>query len=308
VLVGAAFQAGLLPFDVAALTEAVRLNGVDVDASLAALAWGRAAVAQPDVVAAALSPVPDGTTGTTGARGAAPPSRRAVPADLAPDADWLASLAQVVQRRVAELIDFQNARVARDYLARVRDVARQERATTNDPAWPVTETFARGLYALTATKDEYEVARLHLLDEEQEAFAKSFPGARRVYLLKPPLLASLGLRRKIKLVRTARPAFRALRAGRKLRGTPLDPFGWSSERREERQFLVEYLEWVGRALALLTPANVDAVRAIVNAANDVHGYAHVRQSSMAKVRTDVAQRFAALTGSAQRQPSYPIAG
>ena len=104
-------------------------------------------------------------------------------------------------------------------------MARTERSATADPQLPVTESFARGLFALTAVKDEYEVARLHLLDEEQEAFARAFPGARPVYLLKPPLLARLGLRRKIKLVRTARPAFRLLRAGRHLRGTPFDLFG-----------------------------------------------------------------------------------
>jgi len=161
----------------------------------------------------------------------------------------------------------------------------------------VTEAFARGLYALTAIKDEYEVARLHLLDEEQAAFANAFPGARPVYLLKPPLLATFGLHRKIKLVRTARPAFRALRAGRRLRGTPFDLFGWSAERRVERQFLADYLAWVQQALAHLTPATVEAGRAVVDAANNVHGYAHVRQASMAAVRTAVAGPLAQLEGS-----------
>ena len=153
--------------------------------------------------------------------------------------------------------------MARAYLARVREVAERERTATLDPAWPVTETFAHGLYALVATKDEYEVARLHLLDEEQGAFSRAFPGARRAYLLRPPLLAHIGLRRKITLVRTARPAFRVLRAGRRLRGTPFDVFGWTAERRAERQFLADYLAWVAIALDHLSPASADAVRALV---------------------------------------------
>jgi indolepyruvate ferredoxin oxidoreductase len=290
VLVGAAFQAGLLPFGVDELAGAIRLNGVDVPAGLAALAWGRAAVATPDVVADALSPAPDN-----------PPTRpeREVPADLEPDAGWPAALRQLVRSRVAELIDFQNAGVARDYLRRVTDVAGTEQSATDDPHLLVTESFARGLYSLTAVKDEYEVARLHLLDEEQQAFAHAFPGARRVYMLKPPLLASLGLQRKIKLVRTARPAFRLLRASRRLRGTPFDPFGWSAERRGERSFLDEYLSWVAVALAHLTPATADAVCGVVDLANDVHGYAHVRRASIVRVHAEASRQLAALTGSEQ---------
>jgi indolepyruvate ferredoxin oxidoreductase len=287
VLVGAAFQAGLLPFRVEELEGAIRLNGVDVPASLAALAWGRAAVATPETVAHALSPTPDD-----------PPSRpaRHVPAELEPDSSWPDTLRQLVGVRVAELIEFQSAGVARDYLRQVGDVARTEQSATGDPHLPVTASFARGLFALTAVKDEYEVARLHLLDEEQQAFARAFPGARRAYLLKPPLLARLGLRRKITLVRTARPAFRLLRAGRHLRGTPLDLFGWSAERRGDRSFLADYLSWVTIALAHLTPTTVDAVGAVVDLANDVHGYAHVRQAGIARVRAEAARQLAALTG------------
>ena len=299
VLVGAAFQAGLLPFGADALAGAIRLNGVDVAASLAAVAWGRAAVATPEALAEALAPPAHD-----------PPSRRApeLPDDLEPDADWPASLRQLARSRVAELIDFQSTGVARAYLSRVADVALMERAATGDPQLVVTTSFARGLYALTAVKDEYEVARLHLLEEEQQAFARAFPGARRVYLLKPPLLASLGLRRKIKLVRSARPAFRLLRAGRHLRGTPCDPFGWSAERRREQKFRDEYLSWVAIALGYLTPATADAVGAVVDLANDVHGYAHVRQESMARVRAEAARRLAALTGAAQAtRTASPVA-
>jgi indolepyruvate ferredoxin oxidoreductase len=299
VLVGAAFQAGLLPFGAEALAEAIRLNGVDVAASLDALAWGRAAVARPDIVAEALSPV----------RATPPtPTPRALPGDLEPDTDWPATLRQLVRSRVAELTDFQNAGVARDYLRRVADVAGAELAATSDPDLPVTESFARGLYALTAVKDEYEVARLHLLDAEDEALTQAFPGARRVYLLKPPLLASMGLQRKIKLIRTARPAFRLLRAGRRLRGTPFDPFGRSRERRGEREFLDDYLSWVAVALAHLTPATADAVCGVVALANEVHGYAHVRRASMARVQAEAARRLAGLTGADEmHQARSPVA-
>jgi indolepyruvate ferredoxin oxidoreductase len=298
VLVGAAFQAGLLPFGAGELDEAVRLNGVDVPASQAALAWGRAAVASPTAVSAALAPP-----------GPAPPEVHALPAaGLEPDPDWPDPLARAVGVRAAELTAFQSARVARAYLHEVRQVAARERQATGDPALPVTLAFARGLHALTAVKDEYEVARLHLLAEEQEAFARAFPGARRVYLLRPPLLARLGLRRKIKLVRTARPAFLGLRAARHLRGTPLDVFGWSAERRAERRLLREYRDWVADALALLTPATAGTVEALVRTAEDIRGYAHVRQANIARARAEVARLRDELCIPGLRERSYPVAG
>jgi indolepyruvate ferredoxin oxidoreductase len=317
VLIGAAFGAGLLPFGAEELNEAIRLNGVDVPASQAAIAWGRAAVASPDVVAAALAPAAPKDDPVS----VHPTAVRPLPAHLEPDASWPEALRRVVHLRLAELIDFQSARVAEHYLAQVREVAVKEQAALGDLAGRVTETFARGLFALVAVKDEYEVARLHLLDEQQAAFADAFPGSRPVYLLRPPLLATLGLRRKIKLVRSARPAFLALRAGRRLRGTPFDIFGWSAGRRAEREFQVEYLAWVERALGYLTPHTVDAVRRVVDAANNVHGYAHVRQSSIAAVRrTAVGQLDQLAQTPPPEQPlppdqhmtpdrtSYPIAG
>jgi indolepyruvate ferredoxin oxidoreductase len=300
VLIGAAFQAGLFPFGEAELTEAVRLNGVDVPASLAAVAWGRAAVAQPDLVASAVAPAQPVTV---------PAPVRPLPPDLQPNAEWPAPLQQAVRVRVSELIEFQNERVARHYLQQVRAVATREAAASPEQHLALTETFARGLYALVAVKDEYEVARLHLLEEERAAFAAAFPGSRPAYLLKPPLLARFGLTRKIALVRSAPLAFHLLRAGRHVRGTPLDVFVWSAERRAERRFRTEYLQWVETALSHLTPATAAVARQVVDAANDVHGYAHVRQTSMAAVRATATARLADLSGAPTGQPArLPIAG
>ena len=92
-------------------------------------------------------------------------------------------------------------------------------------------------------------------------------------------------------------------AGRHLRDTPFDPFGRSAERRGERRFRDDYLAWVAIALAHLTPATTDAVRAVVDLANDVHGYAHVRQASIVNVHAEAARQLAALTGSEQPVPT-----
>jgi indolepyruvate ferredoxin oxidoreductase len=305
VLVGAAFQAGHLPFGEEELTEAIRLNGVDVTASLAAVNWGRAAVADPTIVSRALE-----SGNAVGASGADrhPTAPVELPAGLRPDETWPRALQDVGALRSAELVAFQNARLARRYVEGVRAVVAKERAGTGAGELPVSEAFARGLYALMATKDEYEVARLHLLPAEQDSFARAFPGARPVYMLKPPLLASLGLKRKIKLVRTARPAFGLLRAARHLRGTPLDVFGWSAEHRAERRFLTEYLSVVDTALHQLTPDSVDTVLSVVDGANRVHGYSHVRHASIIAVRAEVARSLEALSARASSDLRYPVAG
>jgi indolepyruvate ferredoxin oxidoreductase len=229
----------------------------------------------------------------------AQPPLEALPAQLTPSESWPESLRDVVTRRVAELVDFQGRKLALRYLKLVEHVVDQEKSVTAGSELLVTEACARGCFSLMATKDEYEVARLHLLAEEQESFHRAFPGARRVYMLKPPLLTSLGLKRKIKPVRSARPAFTILRAGRRLRGTPLDVFGWTAERRSEHRFLAEYLQNVDRAMILLAPETFNEVLAVVDSANQVHGYSHVRQASIAKARTEVEGVFATLL----RQPA-----
>ncbi len=117
VLIGAAFQAGLLPFGTEELAEAVRLNGVDVSASLAAIAWGRAAVAWPDVVTAAMTTASGEVADSRG--------QPSLPPHLEPDRSWPENLRSVTGRRVSELIDFQSSRVASHYLDLVRHVASQ---------------------------------------------------------------------------------------------------------------------------------------------------------------------------------------
>ena len=286
VMLGVALQEGRLPVSADALAEAVRLNGVDVDASLAALRWGRAAVADPAAVQAALAP-PGAGVPATGAAG----RRRAA---VAPDPAWPEDLRSVAAVRADELVAFQGPRLAHEYLRRVGAVADVEARVTGDAARPIAQTYARGLFALTAIKDEYEVARLHLLPEQQAELAALFPGSRPVYLLKPPLLARMGLTRKIRLARTARPAFTVLRAARRLRGTPLDVFGWSAERKAERRLVGEYQACVEQALALLRPDNAESVRQVVDWANQVHGYSHVREASVSRARRLAHRRLAAL--------------
>ncbi|HVH24143.1 MAG TPA: indolepyruvate ferredoxin oxidoreductase family protein [Pseudonocardia sp.] len=272
-LVGAAYQAGALPMSAAAIEWAIELNGVAVVANTAAFRWGRVAVADPAAFAAATG---------------ADPAAAARPAGAVPDVDLdLGELAGETRRlvavRAAQLVDYQDRRTAVRYVADVLRVWRAERAVGEDTAF--SEAVARGLHKLTAYKDEYEVARL-LTDPDFEArLAAEVPGGRQLrYRLHPPMLRALGWQHKIALGAWARPALQALAKGKRLRGTPLDPFGRTALRRLERQLRDEYRAMVLRQAADLAADRYSTAVAAAEAVDLVRGYEEVKLAGVQRYR------------------------
>ena len=161
------------------------------------------------------------------------------------------TLQKVLEKRVPELINFQNEKYARkyvDFVARVQVAEGKVNGTTK-----LSETVARNLFKLMAYKDEYEVARLHLKPELNAALEKQFgAGARIEYRLHPPLLRYIGLKRKLSFGRWFEPALRMLRVLRRIRGTPLDLFGYTKVRRTERALIGEYQTLIQRSLRELS--------------------------------------------------------
>ncbi|HYP47024.1 MAG TPA: indolepyruvate ferredoxin oxidoreductase family protein, partial [Thermoleophilaceae bacterium] len=277
VALGAAYQRGLLPISHEAIEQAIRLNGAAVERNLAAFAWGRAVVAAPDAVERLAS---DGAS-------AAPA------AELTREQQELVSLAidgaegelrALVERRVAELCDYQDLRYARRYAETLRrvHVAEQERAPGHTQ---LTEAVARQLYKLMAYKDEYEVARLHLDTVEQAKLESEFGADAKVWFnLHPPLLRSLGLERKLKLGPWFTPAFRTLRGMRRLRGTALDPFARAEVRRVERELIAEYEGLVAEALAHLSPQTHATAVELCELPDVIRGYEEIKLRGVALFR------------------------
>jgi indolepyruvate ferredoxin oxidoreductase len=198
--------------------------------------------------------------------------------------------------RAADLCAYQDAGYARRYVDDVLEVLGSERRAGAPGRTPVTEAYARSLYKLMAYKDEYEVARLHL-DAVQEARreAEFGPGAKVEVMLHPPLLRSLGLDRKLGVPQAAaRPLFTGLRAGRRLRGTPLDPFGATELRRLERELIDEHRALTRRALTHLDESNADAVAEIAGLADLIRGYEQVKLRAVERYRTAAADQLRAL--------------
>jgi indolepyruvate ferredoxin oxidoreductase len=126
-------------------------------------------------------------------------------------------------------------------------------------------------------KDEYEVARLHLDAVERAKLGAEFGEDAKVYfMLHPPLLRALGLKRKLKLGRWFVPAFRLLYRMRGLRGRRLDPFGRAEVRRVERVLIDEYRGLVEEALSLLTPDTHATALDLLELPDVIRGYEEIK--------------------------------
>jgi indolepyruvate ferredoxin oxidoreductase len=141
-----------------------------------------------------------------------------------------------------------------------------------------------------AYKDEYEVARLHL-----ELVRDLPPGTRYRLKLHPPVLRALGRRDKLGFGRWTTPVFRLLHAGRRLRGTPFDPFGYTAVRRTERALVEEYLGHVRAALDALRPDNEDTVLELLALPDVVRGYEQIKLAGVERFRTRAAELRAELS-------------
>ncbi len=198
-----------------------------------------------------------------------------------------AALVEAVQRRAGDLVDYQSRALASQYVDFVDAAAAREREVMGEQT-DLAETVARYLYKLTAYKDEYEVARLHLrggLHGAMRDAVGDFSGYR--ILLNPPALRTLGLKRKISLGPFQRPALAALKAMRRLRGTPLDLFGYAKVRRIERDLIVEYRTLIEAELDELTPERHERAIKLAGLPDVIRGYEDVKLAGVERFREQV---------------------
>ena len=194
----------------------------------------------------------------------------------------------------ADLVGYQSTAYAGRFLDAVADARRHEQAVVPGSS-RLTEAVARNLHKLMAYKDEYEVARLLLLPEgEQAAQAVGGPDAKVSWHLHPPMLKALGMDSKLELGAWSKPAFAALRRGKRLRGTRLDPFGRTDMRRTEAALPGEYLDTMAGLYAELTADRLDRAIDIARLPDLIRGYEDLKLRRIADYREAVA---AALAGS-----------
>jgi indolepyruvate ferredoxin oxidoreductase len=282
VLLGTAVQSGALPVSVDAIRRAISLNGVMVEANLAAFEWGRCRVADPSAVERAL----ETQFRKAGSRAAQDRNRIRdqppdLPAGLNPSMERLAAhgitdeASDAISRRAALLVEFQDEALAREYLELLEGVAVAEARVLRGPGDPdrLLTAAADGLYRALAYKDEYEVARM-LTDAATVLEADSvFDGpVRTSWMLHPPVLRAVGLGHKIAVGSWTAPATRLLARGKFLRGTLWDPFGHTKVRRAERRFAATYRNVLTEAVALLDADNRELVVELAALPERVRGF------------------------------------
>ena len=265
-LLGFAWQKGLVPISLQALMRAIVLNNVAIENNQQAFNWGRLAAAKPDQLGKLVSPASDATE----------------------------SLDAAISRRSNFLIDYQNQALADRFeqlLARVR--ATESRLSGTEA---LTRAVALSYFKLLAYKDEYEVARLHTRKEFLESLRSEFgPRAKLRFHLAPPLLNTgtdaRGRPRKKEFGGWMLHVFRLMAPMKVLRGTAFDILGLSAERRTERALIVEFEKLIDEFLPDLREDRLQDATNLVALYMDIRGYGPVKNESIERVRRQVAEQL-----------------
>jgi len=263
-LLGYAWQQGQVPVSRAALLRAMELNGVQIDNNKAAFEWGRRCAHDYAAVSALFK------------------TAQVIEFVKKP------SLDEMIVKRVEFLTGYQDA----DYAAQYRSYVAKVRAAEADASagsTKLTEAVARYLFKLMAYKDEYEVARLHTDPAFVAKIDAMFEGDfKLVHHLAPPLTAKRNA--KGELIKRPfgpwmRTAFGVLTKMKGLRGTPLDVFGYSGERRTERKLIDEYKASIDELARGLKAERLPLAVEIARIPEEIRGYGHVKARHLAAART-----------------------
>ncbi|MBI3370220.1 MAG: indolepyruvate ferredoxin oxidoreductase family protein [Betaproteobacteria bacterium] len=266
-LLGFAWQQGLVPLGRASIGRALELNGVAVDSNKLAFACGRLAATDPAILHSLL--------GDNSAH---------APAD---------DLDTEIERGRLRLAEYQNARYARRYTAMAGKVRSAERAALGTGApLEMTRQFARNYAKLLAYKDEYEVARMYSDGSLEHALKEQFEGDYAVrFHFAPEILVrprSDGRpERKLAFGSWLRPLLRLLAAGRALRGTAFDPLGWPAARRAEHALAGEYAAAIEEFLPRLDAGNHALGIRLAALPERVRGFGSVKRSNAERMRTEI---------------------
>ncbi|MCW2240495.1 indolepyruvate ferredoxin oxidoreductase family protein [Azospirillum canadense] len=267
-LLGFAWQKGLIPLTAESIERAIELNGAAVAMNRAAFAWGRRAAVDRCGVEAAAAGGP-------------------VPVNIPDHRRLSESLDELIRRRGAQLAAYQDEAYSARYhetVERVRQAMARVRSGDR-----FTEAVAKGLYKLMAYKDEYEVARLYTDGAFLEQLREQFEDGHRIrFNLAPPLMARKDPVTGHLIKREYGPwvftAFKLLARLKGLRGTALDPFGWTEERRMERRLICEYETMIGEILTSVDEDTLNQAVALANLPEGIRGYGHVKEKSVAEAK------------------------
>ena len=274
-MMGYAYQRGLLPLSAAAIEQAIELNAVAVKMNTQAFRLGRLAAADPARLASMMKGSDD-----------------AAPVKVLDEM----SLDEIIAHRGALLTDYQNASLAGRYRALVDKV---RAASSAEYGEGLTRAVAVSYAKLLAYKDEYEVARLYTDGRFEKQLKEQFEGDFKFsFNLAPPLLAggkdAMGRPRKRAFGSWMMPVFRVLAKMRGIRGTVFDPFAGGPDRKLERDLIAGYEKDVAVVLEKLSPHTIDTAVELLSLPDRIRGYGPVKEKSVQDAKARYAQLAADL--------------
>src|SRR5712672_1363857 len=282
-MMGYAYQKGLLPLSAKSIEQAIEINGVAIKMNTQAFQLGRLAAADP----ARLAEMMKGQDAT-----------------IAPKTLDAMSLDEIVAHRSALLTDYQNKKLADRYRNMVTQV--RNAAANGGFGDELPRAVAINYAKLLAYKDEYEVARLYTDGKFEKQLRDQFDGDFKIsFNLAPPLLGggkdALGRPRKRAFGAWMLPVFRLLAKMRSLRGTAFDIFGHSADRHLERDLIAGYEKDVAHVLGVLSPLTLDTAIELLSLPDRIRGYGPVKEKAV----QDAKARYAQLAADLVNPPPAP---
>jgi indolepyruvate ferredoxin oxidoreductase len=275
-MLGCAWQLGLVPVSLKAMLRAIELNGVKIIENNQAFTWGRIAAADPEAIEMQLHGLQSNVAETT---------------------------RDLIARRREFLVEYQNEALAKRFESLVEKTRAIETTVSEDEE--LTEAVARSYFRLLSYKDEYEVARLHTREDFLTSIRQDYGDKVKLrFHLAPPILNAgvdaRGRPRKREFGAWVLPVFRALAKMRGLRGTAFDLFGKTAERRMERALIAEFELRVDELLPIVSSENISEISAIIGRYLDIRGYGSVKEESVREVRAAVDTAIRCLLGETRK--------
>src|SRR5438477_1502176 len=283
-MMGYAYQRGLLPLSAKSIERAIEINGVAIKMNTQAFQLGRLAAADPARLANLMK------------------GRDEV---VVPKTQDAMSLDEIIEHRSRHLAEYQDEKLA----VRYRNAVTQVRNAASNGGFgdALPRAVAINYAKLLAYKDEYEVARLYTDGHFEKQIRDHFDGDFKMsFNLAPPILSSgkdaLGRPRKRAFGPWLMPVFRLLAKMRFLRGTAFDIFGYSADRKLERDLIEAYEKDVAYVLSVLSPLTLDTAIEILSLPDRIRGFGPVKEKSAQDAKARYAQLAQDL---ANRPPPVP---
>ncbi|HEX9586194.1 MAG TPA: indolepyruvate ferredoxin oxidoreductase family protein [Bradyrhizobium sp.] len=282
-MMGYAYQKGLLPLSAKAIEQAIEINGVAIKMNTQAFQLGRLAAVDPARIADMM---------------------KGQDAAIAPKTLDAMSLDEIIAHRSALLTDYQNKKLADRYRNMVTQV--RNAAANGGFGDELPRAVAINYAKLLAYKDEYEVARLYTDGRFEKQIRDQFDGDFKIsFNLAPPMLGggkdALGRPRKRAFGAWMLPVFRLLAGMRGLRGTAFDIFSRSADRRLERDLIAGYEKDVAHVLSVLSPLTLHTAIELLSLPDRIRGYGPVKEKAV----SDAKARYAQLAADLVNPPPAP---